>query len=222
MPVAAAVALLMGTAIHAIQGGVSNAGLYYGGSGLAVSVLAASFLAQKAGAAAAPRKRAMYAGWKGYILAAVGGIFLGGYPLLMESSRAGEIGLGPYTAVVFLTLGALLTTPLYNLYFLNLPVQGEALPLAAYFQGGAKQHLLGVLGGTLWVLGAIALFGSAGNTFAEAPKTAAVMAAGCGAAVVGALAGLTVWGEGTESGKALPMAAALLLAGAVAAQFLGA
>lgn len=227
MPVAGAVALLTGTAVYAIQthastGGMSNAGLYYAGAGLAVSALAASYIAQKAGAAAVPRRKGMYAGWKSYILAACGGLFIGAYPMAMESSRNGEIGLGSYAAVLFLAIGALLATPLYSLYFLNLPVQGEAIGVGAYFQGSGKQHVLGLLGGAMWACGAVALYGSAGNTFPDAPKTAAVIAAGLGAAAVGAVSGLTIWKEGSETGKALPTAAALLLAGAVALQFLGA
>ena len=224
VPVSAAMALIITVILQIFGKGPGNAGLVYGSAGVAVLVLVVTGLAQKAVMAATPVKRGLHAGLKGFILSCVGGLVLGAFPMAVDASRASEIGLGAYAAVVFTALGALLFTPLVNLYFLNLPVQGEPLPITAFFKATVKQHLLGVTGGGLWAGGAVALFASAGGTYTGAPKQLAVLAVGYGGAVIAALCGLLIWGEptGAPKAKGLLFGAAILLLGAVAMLYLGA
>jgi len=56
-----------------------------------------------------------------------------------------------------LSLGVFMSTFIYNIYFLNLPVQGRALGMAQYFSGTRKQHLLGLVGGIVWCAGLLAV-----------------------------------------------------------------
>lgn len=223
-PVSAAVAMMITVLMQVFGKGPGNPGLVYGSAGVALLLLVVTGLAQKAVMAATPVKRGVHPGIKGFILSAVGGLVLGAFPIAVDSSRATEIGLGAYAAVVFTAVGGLLLTPLVNLYFLNLPVQGEPLPLTAFFKATVKQHVLGAVGGMLWAGGAVALFAAAGGSYAGAPKQLAVLAAGYGGAVIAALCGLILWGEptGAPKAKGLLFGTAILLLAAVAMLYLGA
>ncbi len=119
------------------------------------------------------------------------------YPLVEMAKGTGmdAAGLGPYAVAFMFAIGVFFSTFIFNLYFLNLPVQGEPLSMFTYFQGTLKQHALGIAGGLLWCMGAIANF-----TAASAPKSVEVgpavsYAIGQGATMVSALWGLLVWKE---------------------------
>ena len=138
------------------------------------------------------------AGLKGISLSLISGALMGSfYPLVEMGKGAGvdTAGLGPYAVAFMFALGVFFSTFIFNLYFLNLPVQGEPLSMFTYFQGTFKQHALGIAGGLLWCTGAIANF-----TAASAPKSVEVgpavsYAIGQGATMVSALWGLLVWKE---------------------------
>ena len=92
-------------------------------------------------------------------------------------------------------IGVVVTTFIFNLYFMNLPVEGEPVPFGAYFDGGIKNHFLGLVGGIVWCAGAITNF-----TAASAPpevniSPAMSYALGQGATMISALWGLLVWKE---------------------------
>ena len=81
------------------------------------------------------------------MLSLVSGVLMGSFYPLVEMSRAGEIGLGPYTAAVMFAIGVLVTTFVFNLYFMNLPVQGEPVPFGAYFYGANQESPSWLVGG---------------------------------------------------------------------------
>jgi glucose uptake protein len=132
---------------------------------------------------------------KGVVISLVSGLFMGGFFPLVETARAGDLEMGPYPIGLLLTCGIAASTLLYNLYFLNLPVQGEAISMLAYFRGTRRQHLAGMAGGAIWAMGAIASLA----TFATpaGAKTLPVVSYGIGqgAAVLGMGCGLLVWKE---------------------------
>jgi glucose uptake protein len=156
------------------------------------------------------------AGLKGISLSLISGALMGSfYPLVEMGKGAGvdTAGLGPYAVAFMFALGVFFSTFIFNLYFLNLPVQGEPLSMFTYFQGTLKQHALGIAGGLLWCTGAIANF-----TAASAPKSVEVgpavsYAIGQGATMVSALWGLLVWKEfaGANPRVRLMLGAMLLL-----------
>jgi glucose uptake protein len=132
---------------------------------------------------------------KGLVLSLVSGVLMGSFYPLVEMSRATEIGLGPYTAALFFAAGVLITTFVFNLYFMNLPVQGEPLGFGAYFSGGVRNHLLGWLGGIVWCIGAISNFAASAAPPEVNISPAMSYAMGQGATLVSALWGLLVWKE---------------------------
>ncbi|MGO9097496.1 MAG: hypothetical protein ACLQGV_20025 [Bryobacteraceae bacterium] len=141
--------------------------------------------------------------WKATVLSVVGGLLLGSSYPLVEISQEGYgqaqlDPLGPYVIVFMLAGGILFSTVIYNLFFMNLPVQGAPVGMLEYLKGTLKQHALGLAGGVLWAVGAIASF-----VVASAPEAhlapALTYGLGQGAAVVGALWGLLAWKEFRDS-----------------------
>lgn len=100
------------------------------------------------------RKRKDTAG-KGILLSCVSGFFMAFFDPVVELSKASEIGLGPYTAGLFIAIGAFVTVFPLNLYFMNLPVSGESIGFAMYGRGSMKQHILGLAGGAIACCGLI-------------------------------------------------------------------
>ncbi len=132
---------------------------------------------------------------KGLILAIVAGVLMGCFYPLVEMARDSDIGLGPYSVGVVFTAGIVFTTFVYNLFFMNLPVQGEPVEFTAYFAGNFRQHGLGLLGGALWTTGAVANFVAARAEGAAQAGPAVSYAMGQGATLITALWGLLVWKE---------------------------
>jgi len=144
------------------------------------------------------------ASWKGIVLAAIGGLLVALCSPLVDLSRAPETGMGPYAAAFMFAGGVFASTFVYNLFFMNLPVQGEPVELLHYFRQPKSSHLLPLLGGMMWAAGSVSLFVATSATTAAAgvgaepvpllgPATVHVV--GLGAAVLSALWGLLVWKE---------------------------
>jgi glucose uptake protein len=132
---------------------------------------------------------------KGIATSVVAGLLLGGYLPLVETARQGDLQLGPYPLAFLFGCGVLATTLVYNLYFVNLPIHGEAISIAAYFRGSARQHLLGLAGGAIWGIGALANL-AANAAPAEARANPAMnYAIGQGAAALALVWGLLYWNE---------------------------
>ena len=133
--------------------------------------------------------------FKGIMLSVISGFLMGAFYPLVEMSKETEIGLGAYTVGIFFGSGVFLTTFIYNLYFMNLPVTGESISPLLYLKGKPKQHMWGILGGMIWCAGAIANFAAS-----SAPKQVNVgpavsYAIGQGATLISVLWGLLVWKE---------------------------
>ena len=92
---------------------------------------------------------------KGILLSVAAGILLGCCFPIVELGRQGELGLGPYAITFLFAVGIFLSTPVFNLFFMNLPVEGEPLEILDYFRGKPKQHLQGLLAGIIWCAGMI-------------------------------------------------------------------
>lgn len=216
-PVGIGLALILGAVLNFVIHPAGRPELVFGGVALvvlAIVVTAAAYAAlsrQRAAAAppepeaprgkqSKPRKNA--SPWKGIGLSLSAGVLMGLFYPLVEMSKQGDLGLGPYAAAFCFAVGVLLSTPLFNLFFMNLPVEGEPLSLRDYLAGTARQHALGLLGGVIWSVGTISNF-----VAASAPKSVNVgpavsYAIGQGATLVSTLWGLLVWKEfaGANSG----------------------
>jgi glucose uptake protein len=107
-----------------------------------------------------------------------------------EFVTGGTGNLMPLTGAFFFSLGAFLTTFLFNPIFMKKPVEGPPVSMAAYWKGSFGTHLTGVLGGGIWGLGLTSSFmavGAAGPAVSYALSNAAP--------VVAILWGVLVWKE---------------------------
>jgi glucose uptake protein len=127
---------------------------------------------------------------KSIVTCIVSGVLMGLWaPFVTRSMTRGNT-LGPYSVGVFLTLGALLSCFLWNIYFMKKPLVGEPVHFGDFFRGPAEGHLLGLLGGCIWGLGTVFNLVAAGFS-----GVAISYAIGQSAPMVAALWGVLVWKE---------------------------
>jgi glucose uptake protein len=132
---------------------------------------------------------------RGILLSIVSGILMGAFYPIVEMSKTGENGVSPYGVGVLFGAGVFLSSLIYIPFFLNFPVDGPPLSTTDYLKGSGRQHLLGLLGGIVWMAGGLANF-LASSTPAKVQVGPAVSyALGQGATMVSALWGLLVWHE---------------------------
>ena len=193
-PVGIGLALVIGVVWNYILQPAGNPILLFSGALLVVLAILVDALAYRNHGATAGSGAKGFS-MKGLILSLVSGVLMGSFYPLVAMSTAGEIGLGPYSVGVIFSIGVLLSTFVFNLYFMNLPVQGDPVPLTAYFRGTVRNHALGLLGGILWCAGAIMNFTAAAAPPEVNVGPAVSYALGQGATMISALWGLLVWKE---------------------------
>jgi len=132
--------------------------------------------------------------WLGISLSLVAGSLMGCFYPLLEMSKT-EFGLGPYAAAFCFSVGVFVTTPFYSIFFINIPVQGEAVQFSDYFRGRFVWHLLGLLGGIIWSIGLVANLVAAATPKSINVGPAVSYAIGQGATLVSTLWGLLYWKE---------------------------
>lgn len=196
-PIGGGIAWVLGIAISfalvVMEGRVNpgSPGLLLAGSGVIVLAILLSMMAYSrlAGAARKP-------GAKGILLSIAAGLLIAFfYGLVVKSIdprfvSGGSGSLMPLTAALFFSLGAFLSTFLFNPLMMRRPVEGGAVRMSDYWMGGAATHLTGILGGAIWAVGITASFlavGTAGPAVSYALSNAAP--------VVAILWGVLVWRE---------------------------
>src|SRR6266436_8640848 len=204
-PVGIGMALVIGVVWNYFIKPQGNPVLLFGGAAIIVGAIIMDAFAYKAHAAARLEQQAR-AGMlktsaprvspKGIILSLVSGVLMGSFFPLVELGKAWGPGLGPYAVGFVFALGVFLSTFVFNLFFMNLPVQGEPVEILDYLRrGDFKRHLLGVIGGVIWYSGAISNFVAASAEQNAKVGPAASYALGQGATMVSALWGLFLWKE---------------------------
>jgi glucose uptake protein len=143
--------------------------------------------------AAASRK----ASKKSIVVCIVSGVLMGIWaPFVTRSMTVGNT-LGPYSVAVFLTLGALLSCFVWNIYFMKNPLVGEPVAFSGFFTAPVSGHLLGLLGGAIWGLGTV--FNLVAASFSGVAISYAI---GQSAPMVAALWGVLVWKEFAGANRA--------------------
>lgn len=166
-PVSAGLALIIGVLATHFQQSAANPLLTFAGCVLVFGAILAAGAAYRfinvirheasarAGKARSTRRPAAV---KGVVISLISGLVLAGsYPLLARAGE-GELGLGPYSVCALVAGGMFFSTFVFNLFFMNLPIQGEPLDFMEYFKASPRSHGLAVLGGVIWCVGALAGF----------------------------------------------------------------
>jgi glucose uptake protein len=127
---------------------------------------------------------------KSIIVCVVSGVLMGLWaPFVARAMTSGNT-LGPYSIAVFLTLGALLSCLIWNIYFMRKPLVGEPVSFAGFFSGPISGHALGLLGGFIWGIGMV--FNLVAASFTGVAISYAI---GQSAPMVAALWGVLAWKE---------------------------
>ena len=160
----------------------------------------------------APRKGKSRRTARGLLIAVLSGIALGLFYPVASRGPTGEFSLGPYASLLMLSVGVLISTIIYNFYFLNISIDAEPVSFGAYFKGNARQHFLGFLGGALWASGMLAAALALSVPSQTGPNPALQLILPVGSVLLVMLWGAVVW-------KEFPTAAAKLAIGLVAVFF---
>ncbi|HEY4904005.1 MAG TPA: GRP family sugar transporter, partial [Candidatus Sulfotelmatobacter sp.] len=92
---------------------------------------------------------------KSIVVCVISGILMGLWAPFMTHAMTRGNALGPYSAAVFLTLGALLSCFIWNIYFMRHPLVGKPVKFSDLFRGPVRGHFLGLLGGFIWGIGTV-------------------------------------------------------------------
>ncbi len=209
-PIAIGLALVIGVVWNYSLNPQGSPILLFGGAALVVCAIVvdafaySGYLDARLDAATAAQKTAprvkVYAPRKtgaarGIILSVISGVLMGMFYPMVEMGKQGESGVGPYGIALLFGGGVLVSTLLYVPFFLTFPVSGEPIEARQYWRGTRNQHLLGLLGGVVWMIGGICNFTAASTPVQVQVGPAVSYALGQGATLVSALWGLLVWHE---------------------------
>lgn len=184
LPVSIGIALVVGVVLNYILQPKGN--LAFLASGVACALVAVVLDGKAFGSLPGTHT----ASRKSLVICIVSGVLMGLWsPFTTYGLTRGNV-LTPYSSVVFLTLGALLSCFIWNIYFMKKPLAGEPVGFAGFFSGAPSGHVLGLLGGIVWGVGAM-FYAVAGN----ATSFAISYAIGQSAPMVGAVWGIFAWKE---------------------------
>jgi glucose uptake protein len=190
-PVSIGIALVVGVITSYAQNPQGNAGLLAAG---VLCALIAVVLDGRAYSSLAAASRSTSK--KSIITCIVSGVLMGLWAPFMTRAMPHEVNgimrgtLGPYAAAIFLTLGALLSCFVWNIYFMKRPLVGEPVGFAGFFRAPASSHVLGLLGGFIWGIGMV--FNLVAASFTGVAISYAI---GQSAPMVAALWGVLAWKE---------------------------
>jgi glucose uptake protein len=137
---------------------------------------------------------------KSIVTCVVSGVLMGLWAPFVAHAMTNGNTLGPYSIAVFLTLGALLSCSIWNVYFMKKPLVGEPVDFSGFFRGPMSGHLLGLLGGVIWGTGMV--FNLVAASFTGVAISYAI---GQSAPMVAALWGVLAWKEFEGAGSKAKM-----------------
>jgi glucose uptake protein len=190
-PVAIGIALVVGVVASYILQPRGDATLL--AAGVACAVLAVILDGRAYGALISANRSISK---KSIVTCIVSGVLMGIWAPFVTHAMTRGNPLGPYSVAVFLTLGALLSCFVWNIYFMKKPLVGEPVSFSKLFSGPASGHVLGVLGGCIWGTGTVFNLVAANFT-----GVAISYAIGQSAPMVAALWGVLAWKEFRGAGR---------------------
>ena len=207
-PVGVGIALVMGVINNYVADPVGNAVMLFIGVACVALAIIVDGLAYKKLSGSGPKTAI-----KGIVVSVLAGVLMGWFYRFVAASMSTDfmaIETGkftPYSAVVFFSLGVLLSNFLWNSIVMAKPFTGEPVKYADYFKGSFKLHLIGILGGIIWNIGmsfSIIASGQAGFAISYG--------LGQGATMVAAFWGVFIWKEFKSAPKGTnPMLALMFL-----------
>jgi glucose uptake protein len=207
-PVAIGLALVIGVILNYVIDPGGNPLLVFGGAAVVVIAIIVDALAYQAYSmqklteairAGTTRSTKKSVSWNGILLSLVSGVLMGSFFPIVQlgvyREPGNEGGLGPYAIGLIFALGVLLSTFVFSIFFMNLPVHGKPVSPFDYFKGTVRQHALGVIGGMIWIVGTVSNFVAASAQGEARVGPAVSYGLGQGATMISVLWGLLYWKE---------------------------
>ena len=190
-PIGGGIGWILGIVINYIGKPEGNPWFLFGGSAVIVLAILFSVVSYRKLATAqhkAPKKGILLSFAAGILIAFFYRFVASALDTTFVPEESGKIT--SYTAVVIFSIGAIISTFIFNPFFMRRPIQGEPVSMKDYFRGTGKAHLFGLLGGAIWCLGNSVSFMAVG-----AASPAISYGLSNSAPVVAALWGIFVWKE---------------------------
>jgi len=207
-PIGGGIGWTLGILINYIGKPEGNPVMLFTGTGIIILAILVSMQSYRK--LADQQKKASF---KGIALALAAGICIAFFYRFVASSMANDFSpvddgkISSYTAVVFFSIGAVISTLIINPVFMAKPVEGAPVKMGQWLRGTPKAHLLGMLGGVVWCLGNSVSFMSVG-----AASPAISYGLSNAAPVVAALWGIFIWKEFKDAPKGTNLLLSLMFA----------
>jgi glucose uptake protein len=207
-PIGGGIGWTLGILINYIGKPEGNPVMLFTGTGIIILAILVSMQSYRK--LADQQKKASF---KGIALALAAGICIAFFYRFVASSMASDFSpaddgkISSYTAVVFFSIGAVISTLIINPVFMAKPVEGAPVKMGQWLRGTPKAHLLGMLGGVVWCLGNSVSFMSVG-----AASPAISYGLSNAAPVVAALWGIFIWKEFKDAPKGTNLLLSLMFA----------
>jgi len=191
-PVGIGLALVVGVIVNYIDAPIGNSTFIFVGVALIVIAIllnASAYRKMLAGNTASVST-------KGLALSVISGLLMGLFYKYVANSMFPDFThpvdgkLSPYTAVVFFAGGIFLSNFIFNTFLMKKPFVGAPVSYSDYFKGTSQNHLMGIVGGSIWCIGMsfnIIASGTAGPAISYG--------LGQGATIVAAIWGIYIWKE---------------------------
>jgi len=190
-PIGGGIGWILGIVINYVARPAGDPILLFGGSLIIIGAIVLSMIAYRRLA-----RKQEKPSLKGILLSLLAGIAIAFFYNFVAQSLDSEITveatgkLTSYTAVFFFSLGAFLSTFIYNPFFMKFPVEGDPVRFRSYFTGTLRDHAMGLIGGAIWCLGMTSSFMAV-----KAASPAISYGLSNAAPVVAVLWGLIIWKE---------------------------
>jgi glucose uptake protein len=194
-PLSIGIALVEGTVLSYLTHPQGSAKLL--AAGVFMALLAVIFIGL---AYAARGSGGLVTSRKGTMVCVVSGLLMGVFAPAITKAMQGNhpdasllvpVGaLSPYTAAVFMTLGAFLCCFVFNPILMRRPLVGAPVSMSGYFAAPAGYHVLGLLGGAIWGTGTVLNF--VAGRFVGLPISYAI---GQASPMIATLWGVLAWHE---------------------------
>ena len=193
-PIAIGTALVEGVLINYFFDPRGNPALIFGGVALVALAIIINSLVYRNIQKDKSAEQGVVA--KGITLALAGGVLMGlFYYLTLRSVSPDFVSLtpgrfGPYAAVLVNTVGALLSSFVFNSYMMRRPVKGPTATYSEFFSRGIPWHLVGILGGVINGIGF-----TANIVASKVASPAIAYGLGQGGTMIAAIWGIFIWKE---------------------------
>ncbi len=186
-PVGIGLALVVGAVSSYIVAPAGNPGLLFGGIAIVVAAIVLDAAAYRA------REKQKSITTRGVVLCLVSGLLMGSFYPFVARAMAGRGAPGPYATALYFAVGVGLCSLVVNTILMRRPLDGrEPVAFGAYAKTPLASHAWGMLGGAIWMAGAIFNFTA---SRANIVGPAVSYSIGQGATMISAAWGVLVWKE---------------------------